>query len=173
MPSQRATIGVSIAVPEPWGSELQDYRTLLGDQSARLIPTHITLLPPYDLPEGEVDAVTSYLADVAARHQSFEVMLRGTGTFRPVSPVVFVGVAAGISQLELLSSAVRRGPFDMNAEFPYHPHVTIAHHLEDPLMDRAFTDLADFECTFEVREFWLYRHDDNHGWRPTRSFELS
>lgn len=167
-----ATIGVSIAVPEPWGSELQGYRTRLGDPLAELIPTHITLLPPYDLPEDEVDGVTAYLEDVAARHRAFKVLLRGTGTFRPVSPVVFVSVAAGISEIELLASAVRRGPFDTTAEFPYHPHVTVAHHLSDEAMDQAFDDLADFECAFEVADFWLYRHHDDHGWRPARSFDL-
>ena len=59
------TIGVSVAVPEPWGSELQQYRIDSGDDSARHIPTHITLLPPYALPEGDlaevvVDFVTPF-----------------------------------------------------------------------------------------------------------------
>ena len=41
--------------------------------------------------------------------------LRGTGTFRPVSPVVFVNVAEGISRCELLADAVRRGPLEIDA----------------------------------------------------------
>ena len=48
------TIGVSLAVPEPWGQELQDYRVSLGDQAAVHIPTHITLLPPTDVAEADV-----------------------------------------------------------------------------------------------------------------------
>src|SRR5665809_135446 len=40
------TIGVAIALPEPWASDLQEYRTALGDETATLIPTHITLVPP-------------------------------------------------------------------------------------------------------------------------------
>ncbi len=40
------TIGVAVAIPEPWASELQDYRTALGDTTATMIPTHVTLVPP-------------------------------------------------------------------------------------------------------------------------------
>ena len=40
------TIGVAIALPEPWATQLQDYRASLGDETAGSIPTHITLVPP-------------------------------------------------------------------------------------------------------------------------------
>src|SRR5215212_5804218 len=43
------TIGVSIAIPEPWATELQDYRTSVGDTTAAHIPTHITLIPPAEV----------------------------------------------------------------------------------------------------------------------------
>jgi 2'-5' RNA ligase len=109
---------------------------------------------------------------VAADADAFKVHLRGTGTFRPVSPVVFVTVAEGISSCEQLASAVRRGPLDVEIAFPYHPHVTVAHHLADDLLDRAFADLAGFECRFEVRDFHLYVHDEAAGWQPTRDFPL-
>ena len=99
--------------------------------------------------------------------------LRGTGTFRPVSPVVFVSLAEGISRCEQLAKQVRRGPLEVGLAFPYHPHVTIAHHLSDPLLDRAFEELADFECRFDVAGFHLYVHDDSQGWRPTHHFPLA
>ena len=99
--------------------------------------------------------------------------VRGTGTFRPVSPVVFVSLAEGISQCELLADLVRRGPLAMDLAFPYHPHVTIAHHLSDEVMDRAFDDLSGFDCAYEVTRFHLYVHDEAEGWRPTRDFQLA
>lgn len=167
------TIGVSIAVPDPFGSELQDYRVRLGDESAHRIPTHITLVPPLEYPRAELGRVVDHLCEVAARHRPFEVHLRGTGTFRPVSPVVFVAVAEGISSCEVLAADVRTGPLGVSARFPYHPHVTVAHELDEDLLDRAFTDLADFEARFEVAEFWLYIHDDEAGWQPTEAFSLA
>ena len=48
------TIGVAIAVPEPWGSELQDYRVGARRRVAPRIPTHITLLPPIDVDDAEL-----------------------------------------------------------------------------------------------------------------------
>ena len=57
-------------------------------------------------------------------------------------------VVEGISECELLAQAVRRGPLAVELHFPYHPHVTIAHHLADAQLDRAFAELADFECEF-------------------------
>jgi 2'-5' RNA ligase len=165
------TIGVAIAVPEPWATELQDYRLGIGDPTAAGVPSHITLIPPFDLDESLAE-IEDHLEKAAAGHQGFRVHLRGTGTFRPVSPVVFITLAEGISQCEQLASAVRRGPLEVDLRFHYHPHVTIAHHLSDAQLDRAFRELADFECEFVASSFSLYVHDDGAGWQPTREFAL-
>ena len=155
------TIGVAIAIPEPWASELQDYRTSVGDTTATQIPTHITLIPPAEVAEGEIEVVTDHLAEAAAAVEPFDIHLRGTGTFRPVSPVVFVTLAEGISSCELRADAVRRGPL-----------ATVAHHLDDPTLDRAFDELAAFECRFAVDAFSLYVHDQHAGWQPTHDYTL-
>lgn len=167
------TIGVAVAIPEPWATELQDYRTALGDTTASMIPTHITLVPPTEIGDDELADVEGHLAGVASGQSSFCVHLRGTGTFRPVSPVVFVTLVEGISQCEQLASALRRGPLDVDLAFPFHPHVTVAHHLDDVRLDQAFDELADFECEFDVDDFHLYVHDEERGWQPTRDFALA
>ena len=166
------TIGVAVAIPEPWATQLQDYRAAVGDTTAAMIPTHITLVPPTDVAPETVEDIESHLAAAADRVSAFSVHLRGTGTFRPTSPVVFVSLAAGISECEELADAVRRGPLAMDLPFPFHPHVTIAHHLSDEQLDRAFDELAGFECEFDVEDFKLYVHDEALGWRPTRYFTL-
>jgi 2'-5' RNA ligase len=167
-----STIGVAIAIPEPWASELQDYRTSIGDTTAAQIPTHITLLPPTELDDADIASVAEHLAKAAATVEPFGIHLRGTGTFRPVSPVVFVTVVEGISSCEQLADAVRRGPLAVDLHFPYHPHVTVAHHLDDQALDRAFDELAHYECSFAADSFSLYVHDDVTGWVPTREFGL-
>ncbi len=135
-----------------------------------MIPTHITLVPPTECED--LDEVEEHLQAVAGVRAAFRVHLRGTGSFRPVSPVVFVGVVEGISACEQLAAAVRTGPLASELEFPYHPHVTIAHHLDDLTLDRAFTELAGFECRFAAEEFHLYVHDEQIGWQVDRSFAL-
>ena len=165
------TIGVAIAIPEPWATELHDYRTALGDPTADGVPTHITLIPPVDV-EGGLEEIEAHLERAAQRHAVFRVHLRGTGTFRPVSPVVFIGLVEGISQCEQLAEEVRGGPLDLDLHFPYHPHVTVAHHLGDAELDRAFDDLAGFECSFDVLDFHLYVHEGELGWQSSRTFPL-
>ena len=167
------TIGVAVAVPDPWGARLQAYRKELGDSTAAGIPTHITLMPPFEVADDAMPAVEQHLAEASALNTAFRVHLRGTGTFRPVSPVVFVVVVEGISGCEQLAMSVRRGPLACELQFPYHPHVTVAHHLDDETLDRAFNELADFECVFDVDRFHLYEHDAGRGWAPTRDFHLT
>jgi 2'-5' RNA ligase len=165
-------IGVAIDIPEPWGSELTRRRGAAGDPQAAYVPAHVTLLGPTEVDTDLLPAVEKHLEAVASAHRPFTVHLRGTGTFRPVSPVVFVTLAEGISSCEVLADAVRSGPLDVDLNFPYHPHVTIAHHLDDATLDKAFGELQDFECAFDASSFSLYIHDDSLGWVPTREFEL-
>jgi 2'-5' RNA ligase len=165
------TIGVAIAIPEPWATELQDYRHRIGDPTASGVPSHITLVPPLDL-TGSLADIEDHLEGAAARHGGFRVHLRGTGTFRPVSPVVFITLVEGISQCEQLAQDIREGPLDVQLTFPYHPHVTVAHHLDDHELDVAFDDLAGFECSFDVGDFHLYVHEGELGWQLSRSFPL-
>jgi 2'-5' RNA ligase len=167
------TIGVAIAVPEPWGSQLQDYRASLGDTMAGGIPTHITLMPPFEIDLDDLPRIEQHLLEAAGRSRPFRIHLRGTGTFRPVSPVVFVTVVEGISGCEQLAFAVRRGPLETHLQFPYHPHVTVAHHLPDDLLDRAFEELASFDCVFVADRCSMYVHDAEDGWVVARDFTLT
>ena len=166
------TIGVAVAVPEPFGSDLQRRRGSFGDPLAGRIPTHITLMPPTEVDDLTYAAFEAHLAGVARSVEPFEVLLRGTGTFRPISPVVFVQVARGISECEQLEAGVRRGRLVPQRTFPYHPHVTVAHHLPENQLEQAFTALEDFDATFHVHEMWMYLHDDLLGWQPTKAFPL-
>lgn len=166
------TIGVSIAIPEPHAQMLQAKRASFGDPRADSIPTHVTLLPPSEVADGDLKAAVAHLEQVSEAARPFTMVLRGTGTFRPLSPVVFVQVSSGLVECELLERAVRKGPLRRKLQFYYHPHVTVAHHVPEDNLDRAFKELADFECSFEVGAFHLYEHGDDEVWRPVRSFEL-
>ena len=165
-------IGIALLVPEPWGSQLQAARASFDDPLACLIPPHVTLLGPTVLEPSELAAVDAHLAEVGTRHRPFTVHLRGTGTFRPVSDVVFVQVVEGISECERLERSVRSGPLAQELRFNYHPHVTVAHDVPPEAMDRAFTGLADFEAVYEVSSVHVFEHGDDNVWRPVREFPL-
>ena len=165
-------VGVAVAVPEPWGTTLRRKRAVYGDPQARAVPPHVTLLPPTEIEDPQLPPFLEHLDGVGGRHAPFVMTLRGTGTFRPVSPVVFVQVARGIPACEQLERDVRSGPVARDLDFPYHPHVTVGHHLSDDQLDIAFDDLADFLAEFEVTAFEVYVHDGDGAWRSHRRVEL-
>lgn len=166
------TIGVAIGLPEPYAAELQKWREDLGDPMALAIPAHVTLVPPTEISVGELAGVAEHLRSVAEGQSPFEIKLRGTGSFRPVSPVVFVSLATGISGCERLEKAVRTGPLDRPRKFNYHPHVTVAHDLPEATLDRAFAELADYQATFDVGQFGLFEQGADGFWRTEREFPL-
>ena len=56
--------------------------------------------------------------------------------------------------------------------FPYHPHVTVAHGVPEPVLDEVFDRLAGFEATFVVSGFTRYEQDEDGAWRSVRTFRL-
>jgi len=168
------TIGVAVGIPEPWGSQLDTRRAAAGDPKARFIPAHLTLLGPTEV--GTSDETTrridKHLESVASAHRPFQLHLRGTGTFRPVTEVVFVAVAAGISECERLAESIRSGPLQRELHFPYHPHVTVAHDVPAVALDQVFDELTTFEARFPVNGFTLYAHGDDGHWHPLRQYSF-
>jgi 2'-5' RNA ligase len=166
------TLGVAISVPAPWREELTGWRERVGDPEAARIPPHVTLLPPTEVPADAMPAVEDHLAATAAGCPAFEMHLSGTGTFRPVSDVVFVVVAAGIAQCEQLESAVRSGPLARETRFPYHPHVTVAHDIPPEGLDRAYAGLAGFDARFPVPAFTVFEQETAGVWVVRKDFAL-
>lgn len=166
------TMGVSIAVPEPFGEDLRTMRAGFGDPAAATVPSHVTLAPPFELTDQNRGSLTASLQEVASAHQRFTMRLAGSGTFRPVSPVVYITVAEGEQSVRSIAEAVQKLVGRTAANFPFHPHVTVAHHLDDAGLDRALGALVDYEAEFQVESFVLYKHQDPAGWVPTMEFPL-
>lgn len=164
------TVGVAIPIPQPWGGQLDAARAATGDPQAVHVPSHVTLLGPTEIDDGLLPDIETHLTAAAAASHPFDIKLRGTGTFRPVTEVVFVTVAEGISECEKLEAAVRCGPLEKELSYPYHPHVTVAHGVPSPALDAVFDELSAFEACFAVPGFTLYTHDADMTWRPRREF---
>lgn len=164
-------VGVAIAVPDPYRTELHDARVRLGDPEARNIVPHVTLVGPTVVADDRLDEVDAHLASTAAAHRPFHVRLHGTQSFRPVSPVVFVVLEEGGPQCADLEAAVRTGPLRVEPQFAFHPHVTVAHDLDDAGLDAAQESMADYAAEFDVTHVHRFVHDGT-AWRPARRFVL-
>jgi 2'-5' RNA ligase len=168
-----AVLGVVVLVPEPWAQLLVEWRAKCGDPQASLVPPHVTLLPPTEVPVGDRPAISAHLAAVAAAHAPFDMHLAGTATFRPVSEVVYVRVARGMAECERIAADVRRGPLARPLSFPYHPHVTVAHDVPTDMLDMASTGLSDLEAEFRVTSFTEFEQLPGGAWAVAREYPLT
>ena len=172
-PPERAVLGIVVPIPEPWAQLLVDWRSKVGDPQANQVPPHVTLLPPTEVPVADRTLISAHLAEVARCHAPFDMHLSGTGTFTPVSDVVFVAVARGIGNCELLSNDVRRGPLARSLAFPYHPHVTVAHDVPADMLDLAYNGLADLSAEFRVTAFTEFEQTSAGAWAVAREYPLT
>lgn len=165
-------LGIAIEVPDPLGTLLTQWRIKVGDPLGHLIPPHVTLLPPTDVAGMAPGAVHEHLTAVSDRHSPFQLHLAGTGSFRPVSQVVFVTVAEGISGCELLAGDIRSGLLSRPLAYPYHPHVTIAHDVPPEMLDTAYAGLVGVDERVEVDSFCAFEQDRSGRWVPMTRYPL-
>ena len=171
--AQQVTIGILLPIPEPYGGELRARRIGYGDAQGKMTPTHVTLLPPTEVAAAVFPEVDRHLSRVASRGRPFRMRLYGTGTFRPVTQVVYVRVGEGRQECVDLESGIRAGVLDRQLQFPFHPHVTVAYELAQDRLDAAYLELAGYDASFDVSGFTVYRQDGPAApWRAVRTYPL-
>jgi 2'-5' RNA ligase len=85
---------------------------------------------------------------------------------------VFVQIATGVSDCEVLESRIRRGVLARDLEFPYHPHVTVAQGIPDERLDEAYDGLSGFVARFQVDRLVLFSRDPDGRWQWRKEFPL-
>ncbi len=165
----RAVVGVVLEVPEPYGDDIMQWRIGLGDAYADRMPTHITMLLPPPMTPAEVDRLTTALDLLATQWAAFDVTLGSVGSFRPVSPVVYLKASAEQERLQLLQQELMEahGPFE--PAHPFVPHVTVAMGVGEGLLDAAADAMADYQCQWSATALSLFqRHRDGRWQRLSR-----
>jgi 2'-5' RNA ligase len=159
---QHSWAGVVVDLPEPLAGELRTWRTSFGDKLADVVPPHITLVTT--TPVRDWDETVRHVRRVAAGQAPFTVRIAGTGSFRPVSPVVYLNVVEGFAECLALHEKLQLGPLKRDLPFPFHPHITVAHDVGSKAMDEAEQRLSTFEASFPVTGMGLYEHDGSGIW---------
>lgn len=161
--SNGMSLGVILGFPPDIAEELQRWRASFGDPMATVIPAHITLVTT--TPTQDWESARDHVREVARTQAPFMVTIAGTGSFRPVSPVVFINVEEGFGACVELHEKLQTGPLARELPFAYHPHVTIAHDVAPESLDEAETVLKDYRATFPVVSMGLYEHDTDGIWQ--------
>lgn len=148
------SLGVIISLPPALAAELGEKRAFYAGAEAAVVPPHITLVSGQAADSW--DDAAAHVRKIAAGGAPFMLSLRGTGTFEPISPVVFLNVAEGAQECAALHQELVAGPVEHLLKFGFHPHLTIAHDLDQATLARAKSDMNDFCADFEVTSIGLF-----------------
>lgn len=157
------SVGVILGFPPEVAEELQRWRASFGDPLADVVPAHITLVTT--TPTADWQATLAHVRRIAQSQQPFRITISGTGTFRPVSPVVFINVEDGFEHCVDLHAKLQQGPLHRDLPFAYHPHVTIAHDVAPESLDEAESVLKNYKASFPVASMGLYEHGADGIWQ--------
>lgn len=161
---RREVVGVVIEVPAPCGDDILQWRMGFGDPFADRMPTHVTLLLPPPLAASDIDQLGRTLDEIAGRWSPFEVAMGPIGTFRPVSPVVYLQVSAEGEAFHKLERALISAHGHVEREHDFVPHVTLAMNVGDGLLDAAAEALADYSCRWVAGSMSLFRRHTDGRW---------
>lgn len=89
------------------------------------LAAHLTLLPPRPL-SGDESSSLQTLERVCGAEEPFHVTLGEVETFVPVTPTVYIRVAAGAERMSALHQKLNTEALRYAEEWPYIPHLTIA-----------------------------------------------
>jgi 2'-5' RNA ligase/GNAT superfamily N-acetyltransferase len=140
----------------------------VGEPDVHRVPAHITLVPPVNVREDDVDAAVAVLQAAAARTAPLRLTLGPVTTFAPVSPTLHLAVGGDLDGLRRLRDAVFVPPLERTLTHDFVPHVTLVE--QSDRIDEGVVALGGYTAEVVLTRAHLLRetHDDDTGrrWRP-------
>lgn len=131
-------------------------RRAVGVDEPFHVAPHVTLVPPTNVADVDVDAVLATLRRVGAAHQPVELEIGPADSFRPETPTLHLAVGGpDIDVLRAMRGHLRSGPLDRPDTWPFHPHVTITERADDDMIAAGLTLLRGFRQQWEVGSLHL------------------
>jgi 2'-5' RNA ligase len=84
----RRRFGVVVLITGAAAAEIDGLRRAVGDPWLDRVPPHVTLVPPVNVRESELETALAVLRAAAAQARPFTLELGPTATFLPASPVL-------------------------------------------------------------------------------------
>jgi 2'-5' RNA ligase/GNAT superfamily N-acetyltransferase len=172
MPRQR--LGVALLVPQPVALEIDALRRALGDDDTGRIPPHVTLVPPVNVREEDVDAAVDVLKAAAGGVATLRIELGPVTSFAPVSPTVHLAVGGDVGGVQALRDAVFTPPLSRPLTHEFVPHVTLIEGTSH--VDAALAALGGYFASVVIDRVHLMREsrreDGSRIWRPVTDAPL-
>jgi 2'-5' RNA ligase/ribosomal protein S18 acetylase RimI-like enzyme len=169
MPRQR--LGVALLIPAPVDAEVDTLRRAVGADDIDRLPPHLTLVPPVNVRDEDMDAALELLRDAASVTKPFRVTLGPPRTFLPINPVLFLEVGGDVAAVDALRDRIFRPPLERTLTWPFQPHVTLLENDEPERITNAVDVLAGYRTEVVFERLHLLREErrDEDGervWRP-------
>ena len=156
-------------MPPPIGTEVDALRRAVGEPDVTRIAPHITLVPPVNVREDEIDAAVAVLQRAAAGSAPLRLTLGPVTSFAPVSPTLHLAVGGDdLDALHALRDAVFTAPLERSLTHPFVPHVTLIEERDG--IDDAVRSLSGYTAEVVFERVHLMRESRNEDsvrvWRP-------
>jgi 2'-5' RNA ligase/GNAT superfamily N-acetyltransferase len=161
----RRHLAVALLIRGSVATEVDALRRATGDPDTARIPSHITLVPPVNVREADLDDVVATLRAAASATPPLTLELGPTATFLPTSPTLYLGVGGDLAALVRLRAALLAGPFDRPSPYEFVAHVTLRNPAAPEVLERARDALASYRATVTIDRVTLLEETDR-VWRP-------
>jgi ribosomal protein S18 acetylase RimI-like enzyme len=164
----RRRLGVVLLLPPDVAAQVDGLRLACGDPALRRIPPHITLVPPVNVREDDVDAALAVVRDAATTVPSpLELALGPVDTFLPDSPVAYLRVGGrDAPALAGLRERLLAGPLARDTGWPFVAHVTHVDGADEGRLRATETALADVAATIDVVDVHVFEQAPDRVWHP-------
>jgi 2'-5' RNA ligase len=172
---------IAIVTPEQINQQVLEWKQYMlqhfNCKVALRSPAHITLIPPFIMPDDLQPQLEEQLQLFAAVQQSFAIQLKNFAAFKPRVLYVHVQPNPLLTDLQASLEAflLQHKHFPIiKEERPFHPHVTIANHdlqKEDFPVAWQYFQQMPYEVSFPADTISLLRHN-GQIWEVVNSFPL-
>ena len=169
MPKPR--LASALLIPPPVATEIDGLRRACADGMYGKVDAHVTLVEPINVRDDALAEVEAVMRDAAAVVGGPITLTFGPArSFHPGSPVLYLAVDGDIDELTALRAAMRTGPFEREAPWPFVPHVTIGTDLSEERLQAGVEALADYSATVTLTHLQVLQEvrdpDEVRRWRP-------
>jgi len=148
------------------GKFVDMFRSAIAPDQSHLRP-HITALSPRKLKITDAEAVRSFKKKA---FQPIEVEVGDVCSFRPLSPTIYLDLRRGQREIWDLHQKLGSPPLMGKPDWPFVPHITLAHLDDFKDITRVFQHARDrwrdYQGTrgFTITELVLVREDKKGQW---------
>jgi len=147
-------------------AQVDGLRLACGDPALKRVPPHITLVPPVNVRQADLDGALAVVRDAAAAADGpLELSLGPVSSFLPDNPVLILGVGGpGMAAVHVLREHLLDGPLAREITWPFVAHVTLADGADPDLIRAAEMALAGFEVTVDIGAVHVLEQGPDRVW---------